>query len=42
MEILYDRESLKEVTRDVVLDGVVELPPLSLSVYVLDGQQGDM
>lgn len=39
---LYDRESLKEVTRDVVLDGVVELPPLSLSVYVLDGQQGDM
>ena len=39
---LYDRELLKEVTRDVVLDGVVELPPLSLSVYVLDGQQGSM
>ena len=39
---LYDREALKEVERYIVLDGVVELPPLSLSVYVLDGQQGGM
>ena len=33
---LFNREALKEVSDNVVLDGTIDLPPLSLSVYVLE------
>ncbi|MBR5548831.1 MAG: glycoside hydrolase family 127 protein, partial [Kiritimatiellae bacterium] len=36
---LYDREALKETEDEIVLDGRIDLPPLSLNVYVVQAEE---